>query len=758
MSSKNLTTHPAVQYLKALFNDHDWICLTFIHATKKYKSGGAVTENIFWPMADVVTDEKIAMMTRVNDEFHVFVSMAPFKGDSKNRTKANIAEARHVFVDADENGDAVLAAVRASVAECEIPAPTIVVQSSPHKYQFIWSVVGFTVAEAEAMNRTLQQKFNTDPQAVDAARVLRIAGFRNLKPKYGDSKPVAEIIEYNEPPFWGLTIHDFNIPMTVAPDNTVHPIASDAVVQQSIDFLEAAMNEASVSYTRKVWEGSGGAYKFLLALCPWRESHETGGVSDAMAIVQPSGAYGFKCLHAHCANKNWKDFRTHLESLAGHKLTFTSNGKPKTSEESSIAVMDEPEETAETAAITVPVVRPTLSERAFYGVTGDIVKKLAPQTEADPAGLLVELLVSLGNVMGRNPYIQVEDTRHYTNEFMVKVGRSSRARKGTGKNRIRAILKQVDPEWLLKCCESGIGSGEVIIHRMRDAREVWVFDKRKGSGDFVPADPGIPDKRLCITLGEFQGILAVCNRADSLLPVVLRDGWDGLPLHNTVKTDPAKCDEPMLSLVADTTSSDLGTSLSSADKTNGFANRFLWVYVDRAQMLPHGGEEIDWTTEAAPLRDAVEFAQQTRRVFMTHAAHDMWTRTMYIHLERDIPGQVGAITSRASAHVQRLAMIYALLDRSDHIGVEHLKAGEAVWQYCEDSAQAIFGDMLTPEQNQIIEFLAAHGASRKRGILHDCFHRNRRANLVQADLDYLVSRGRVTVKDVDEIPLYDVKK
>ena len=37
------------------------------------------------------------------------------------------------------------------------------------------------------------------------------------------------------------------------------------------------MDEASVSYTRKVWDGNDGAYKFLLALCPWRENHTTAG-------------------------------------------------------------------------------------------------------------------------------------------------------------------------------------------------------------------------------------------------------------------------------------------------------------------------------------------------------------------------------------------------------------------------------------------------------------------------------------------------
>jgi hypothetical protein len=327
--SARASVHPAKQYLNALFEKNDIVCLTFIHGTKTYASGGAVTENVFLPLSKVTTDAGIKRLTERNKEWHIYVSMAPFKPNSQNRTKANIAEVRHVFIDADENGDAVLAAVRASVAAGDIPAPTIVVQSSPHKYQCVWNVAGFTVPEQEALNRTLQQKFGTDAQAVDAARVLRIAGFCNIKPRYSDPKPVAEIVEYNEPPFLETTIDDFNIPLTAEPDNTVYPAASDAVVQQSIECLEAAMDAASVSYVRKPWDGSGGAYKFSLALCPWRALHENGGQSDAIAIVQPSGAFGFKCLHSHCSSKGWNEFRAHLESLAGHKLPFQLNGKPK---------------------------------------------------------------------------------------------------------------------------------------------------------------------------------------------------------------------------------------------------------------------------------------------------------------------------------------------------------------------------------------------------------------------------------------------
>jgi hypothetical protein len=312
----------ALLYLTTLFEKSDIICLTFIHGTKTYAGGGAVTENVFIPLSKVITPSGLARLAKRNKSEHVFVSMATFKPDSANRTKNNIEKAAHLFLDADENGDAVLDAVRSSVGEGDIPAPTVVVQSSPGRYQIIWNVEGLDVPRAEAMNRTLAKKFGTDEQVVDAARVLRIAGFKNIKAKYADPKPIATTIERNRA-FLPVTIHDFAIPLAVEPNTTVYPVASTGEIQQSIARLDAAMDEASIVRSRaKEWGGSGGGFKFELELCPWSEAHTDGRPSDAIAIVQPSGAYAFKCLHAHCANRAWDDFRKHLEAKAGKRLSF----------------------------------------------------------------------------------------------------------------------------------------------------------------------------------------------------------------------------------------------------------------------------------------------------------------------------------------------------------------------------------------------------------------------------------------------------
>ena len=65
---------------------------------------------------------------------------------------------------------------------------------------------------------------------------------------------------------------------------------------------------------------------------------------------------------------------------------------------------------------------PCLSEEALFGVAGEIVRKIAPHTEAHPAALLIQLLAGIGNLIGRGPFFVTERTKQYTNLFAVIVG------------------------------------------------------------------------------------------------------------------------------------------------------------------------------------------------------------------------------------------------------------------------------------------------------------------------------------------------
>jgi len=47
--------------------------------------------------------------------------------------------------------------------------------------------------------------------------------------------------------------------------------------------------------------------------CPWVDEHSSGGARDCVASYDGIRGFGFKCLHSHCAERHWKEFRAELQ-------------------------------------------------------------------------------------------------------------------------------------------------------------------------------------------------------------------------------------------------------------------------------------------------------------------------------------------------------------------------------------------------------------------------------------------------------------
>ena len=108
----------------------------------------------------------------------IFIGMNPIKDGAHSRTKENIKDIRHVYLDLDSNGDQALEAIRNST---EVPAPNFVLDTSPGKHQVVWKASGFSQDEAESLLHGLANQFGGDLAATDSTRVLRLPGFANHK-------------------------------------------------------------------------------------------------------------------------------------------------------------------------------------------------------------------------------------------------------------------------------------------------------------------------------------------------------------------------------------------------------------------------------------------------------------------------------------------------------------------------------------------------------------------------------------------------
>jgi RepB DNA-primase from phage plasmid len=116
---------------------------------------------------------------------NIYVSANPLRSDSRKRTKECIAAVRHLYLDLDTDGEARLAALRASDA---VPPPNAVLSTSLGKYQIVWRVDGFTLEQQESALKLLAITFGGDPACTDCNRVLRLPGFVNRK--YDPPHPV----------------------------------------------------------------------------------------------------------------------------------------------------------------------------------------------------------------------------------------------------------------------------------------------------------------------------------------------------------------------------------------------------------------------------------------------------------------------------------------------------------------------------------------------------------------------------------------
>lgn len=382
---------------------------------------------------------------------------------------------------------------------------------------------------------------------------------------------------------------------------------------------------------------------------------------------------------------------------------------------------------------------PEMGATAYHGLAGEFVRFVEPQTEADPVALLVQLLTMFGSAAGRGAYVRVERTRHYPNEFGVIVGQSAKGRKGTSEAWPTDLLWHADEHWAKNCRAGKLASGEALVWALRDA----IFGIVDGEPQCT--DEGVEDKRLLIIESEFSAILKIAAKEQNTLSDQLRDAWDGKDLHNKNKGSPCMATGAHVSIVAHTNDSDLKLLLTENAMANGFANRFMFFAVRRSKLLPFGGkvDEDAFAALAARVAERLDAARAEGVVTWSAEAAALWdTGGTYAHLSRERHGLAGNLTSRAEAHVVRLALLYALLDGKREIGLAHLEAGLAVWNYAEATAYRLFGSATgDPLADELLRYIRGAPAGIGRWELHKRADKNIPSAKIGAALQTLRERN-----------------
>lgn len=166
-----------IRFLRTQFMPDDWVAILL----KSHDTGG--TAQRVGPVSLIARPKFQAWLRAENARrFSVFVSVNAIRPQRKARTREAIGEIRHVFLDADRDGPAVLAAV---AARRDLPSPNCVIHTSPMRLHVLWRVTGFTKEGVEALQKQLAGELGTDRAATSCAQVTRMPGFINYKYRPG---------------------------------------------------------------------------------------------------------------------------------------------------------------------------------------------------------------------------------------------------------------------------------------------------------------------------------------------------------------------------------------------------------------------------------------------------------------------------------------------------------------------------------------------------------------------------------------------
>lgn len=396
---------------------------------------------------------------------------------------------------------------------------------------------------------------------------------------------------------------------------------------------------------------------------------------------------------------------------------------------------------------------PILSEDALPGIIGKFVHLATKDSEADPAAVLATFLIRMGVAVGgptidQRPYLYIGDTRHEPRIFGVICGQSSKARKGTSAGPVTRLFTltehsaPVPPKGVGSTSQGPLSSGEGIVYAVRDEMQQW--DEKRQT--HVVIDPGVEDKRLFVLEEEFAAALNAGKRDGNTLSATLRTLYDSGNRSPLTKTSRISCTGAHVGICAHITLDELHITLPNHDILNGYANRFLWVLAKRQRLVPIPKRipDQDFSEIQLEFFRSITMAHDIGLMSFTDCAASYWT-DIYDDLSQDTPGIIGSVTARAEAQVVRLAMIYAICDQSKLININHIKAAQAFWNYCNASARYIFGDISQNKLDRFIhETLISSDIPLSLTDIHAATGRNQKGDHIKAALQLLCDRGVIT--------------
>jgi hypothetical protein len=398
------------------------------------------------------------------------------------------------------------------------------------------------------------------------------------------------------------------------------------------------------------------------------------------------------------------------------------------------------------------------------GLVREFVDAACTNSEAPPAGVAMALLSFISASAGRGLYLPVGDDFHHPLLMFVHVARTNLG-KGVSFGLLRRVKRVIRDSFLVTCPgllahehTGGLSTREGLAALIPDARP-------NKEGDL---EGGTEDKRAFIVESEFANVLTLARRQGNTISTALRDCWDGADLSPLTKNDRISCTDPHVALLANITPSELTNLLTPGDVNNGFANRLLFVLAESGKSIPDPQPcpqpEVD--DLARRIADVVTWAKgsypadkDSRRMELSESAKAL-RNAHYERLKRPIDEPfLAALLARGRAHVLRLAMLFAICDKSLVIDDKHFLAALAWVTLWQQSCLFIFrrvaneakAEKTTADAAKLIQYLTEKQTAVSRtDISKACFGGHASAGRISAAVELLLMRNPPAIEVQDE--------
>lgn len=316
-----------------------------------------------------------------------------------------------------------------------------------------------------------------------------------------------------------------------------------------------------------------------------------------------------------------------------------------------------------------------------YGVIGKAVKEAMPHTEADPVGVMAQVLSMYSAAI--NGAVVPPNERPIT-VWTVLVGPSTVGRKGFAYDTAERILTDTLEDFMSAKQRGGVTSGAALINTLFES-----------FNDDLATEASDDGGRVFIVDAEWPDTLQAQAR-DPRYATAFRNAWDGKRVVNTTKGKDGKRVEesvisPRLGYTAHIQPGLWHKYISSTAALGGTYNRLLPLSVRYSKVLDDD-DPLPKLNPSAALVSAFKWARAERRKLTYAPAALKYKNALkreYLEILDQMPEELSCYVERSVEQIIRVASVLTAANKSTTITLAAMKAARAFVEYSIQSVKEV---------------------------------------------------------------------